>query len=120
MSGEIDPDIMDLRSIGGGTANGQPLTGIRALMLAVLDNAISNYLGSAAPLREEAELWINSHSRRSPFSFSIVCETLGLDSEAVRTALHRWRVTAPAAPRIPGRRRPNVTRGGRVIPPKAS
>jgi len=120
MSGEIDPDIMDLRSIGGGTANGQPLTGIRALMLAVLDNAISNYLGSAAPLREEAELWINSHSRRSPFSFSIVCETLGLDSEAVRAALHRWRVTTPATPRIPGRRRPNVTRGGRVIPPKAS
>ncbi len=111
---------MDLRSIGGGTGSGQPFTGIRALMLAVLDNAISNYLGSTAQLREEAELWINSRSRRSPFSFSIVCETLGLDSEAVRAALHRWRMSAPETPRIAGRRRPNVTRGGRVVPPKVS
>src|SRR5262245_58080940 len=55
----------------------QPLTGIKALMLAVLDNGIESYLSPIARHRAEAECWISARSQGSPFSFAVVCETLG-------------------------------------------
>ena len=44
-----------------------------------------------AGLRAEAESWIASTRARSPFSFPVVCETLGLEADAVRNALRRMR-----------------------------
>jgi len=66
-------------------------TGTKALMLAVLDNGIRSYLGPAGRIRTEAEYWVNGGDRRSPFSFTVVCETLGLEPDAVRGALRRGR-----------------------------
>lgn len=88
--------------------------GIRALMLAVLEDGIRSYCAGTGRAREEAERWIWTHDRTSPFSFAVVCEVLGLDPSAVRKALGRLqpggRVRPNAGPGRhavrPGRRRP--------------
>ena len=84
----------ELRSLGGGESRAaQAYTGTRALMLAVLEDGISSYLNGKGRTRAEAEHWITTTLRRSPFSFVIVCETLGLEPQAVRGALRRMRET---------------------------
>ena len=110
----LDADLLDLTSLGGGDTQRKPFTGVKALMLAVLDNGMASYFSSVARIREEAECWVNSRSRHSPFSFAVVCDTLGLEPTAVRNALQRLRDKQPRGQRL-GRRRPNVTRAGRVV-----
>jgi hypothetical protein len=87
-------DLLQLIALGP-LAGGEPrmgeYTGTKALMLAVLDNGIRSYLGPAGRIRTEAEYWVNGGDRRSPFSFTVVCETLGLEPDAVRGALRRGR-----------------------------
>ena len=52
---------------------------------------------------------------RSPFSFTVVCETLGLEPDAVRTALRRLRANQQVLNQPPVKRsRPNVHRYGRI------
>lgn len=99
--------------MGGGEASCEPLMGIKALMMAVLENGISCYLSSTPRLRAEAEYWIGAGADRSPFSFAVVCETLALEPDAVRAALRRLRSgDAPAKPAF-GRRRAGARRLGR-------
>jgi len=107
-------DLLGVRGIGGGECTRGPYTGIKALMLAVLDNGIACYMSSNARLRSEAEDWVRSSQRRSPFCFQVVCETLGLEPNAVRTELRRWREPGTLPDRAFSRRRPNVTRARRV------
>ncbi len=92
-------------------------------MLAVLEDGIVSYLARGAVERAEAETWINGRSRRSPFSFPVVCETLGLEPSAVRIALQRMRTQCASKRRPIGRSRPNVRRAHRadetrVVPPR--
>ncbi len=68
-----------------------PQSGIKILMQAVLEEAIRQYLGTHPRLRAEAEQWMVSARRTTPFAFSVVCETLGLAPSAVRVALRRLR-----------------------------
>lgn len=67
------------------------LTGLKALMVAVLEDGIRHYLGRNPRLRNEAECWILAGHRSGPFSFSAVCDVLGLDPAAVRDAVRRMR-----------------------------
>lgn len=100
--------------MGGGEASCEPLTGIKALMVAVLENGIACYLSTTPRLRAEAEYWIGTRTDRSPFSFAVVCETLALEPDAVRTALRRLRkADAPVKPAF-GRRRAGSRRAGRM------
>jgi hypothetical protein len=92
-----DFDLNDVTGLGGGQPGSAPLIGVRALMLAVLEDAIRCLLGADAKIAMEAELWIRSRERASPFSFEVVCEALGLESSAVRVALRR--MNAANAPR---------------------
>lgn len=115
---EFDFDIRSAVPLRGGEQR-EPFTGIKALMLAVLDNGIESYLSPIARIRAEAECWVAARSQRSPFSFAVVCETLGLEPTAVRTALRRWRAANTAPQQAPVRRRPNVTRGRRIVTRKA-
>jgi len=92
-----------------------PNSGTKALMLAVLDNAITCYLGRTPRMRAEAEHWFATGEQQSPFSFTVICETLGLEPNAVRDALKRLRADAGAPRRGAGRRRPNVRRAGRLV-----
>jgi hypothetical protein len=77
-------------------------------MLAVLQNGIESYLGPEGRIRTEAECWLTTPGRRSPFSFPVVCETLGLEPDAVRRALRRLRGQRLPSSRAIGRLRPNA------------
>lgn len=89
-----------------------PFTGIRALMLALLDDGVRAYLGPVPRARQEAEHWVHEGRRRHVFAFDTVCETLGLEPGAVRRALRTLQRDSPAAlqPAMPRRLRPNGRR----------
>lgn len=97
----MDPDDLlqqlistgSVAPIGGGEPRGAGYTGTKALMLAVLEDGIRTYCGPRGRARTEAEFWVDSN-RRAPFSFAVVCETLGLEPEAVRAALPHLQPTA--------------------------
>lgn len=107
-------DIASLIGIGGGEARSAPYTGTKALMLAVLEDAIRAYLSHEPRARAEAEQWVISRQRRSVFSFAVVCETLGLEPKAVRAALRRLRTQQVTPADIP-RTRPNARRRGGLV-----
>lgn len=101
-------------TLSGGESRSTEYTGTKALMLAVLEDGIRSYLSPVGRIRSEAEYWITAKKQRSPFSFSVVCETLGLEAEAVREALERMR-QKNLTPRSAIRRsRPNVRRNSRM------
>jgi hypothetical protein len=117
---ELDIDVLGLTSLGGGEPVAGSYTGIKALMLAVLDNGIASYLSPIARVRTEAEYWVDAPGQRSPFSFTVVCETLRLEPAAVRAALQRLRDQPPGTRTLLSRRRPNVRREGRMLARKSS
>jgi hypothetical protein len=110
-----DLGLFGIGALGGGESSARPYTGIKALMLAVLDNGIASYLSPTPRIRAEAEYWIDTSGRRSPFSFTVVCETLRLEPDAVRAALRRLRDRGGEPLRTIGRRRQNVRRAGRLL-----
>jgi hypothetical protein len=112
---DFDMDILRLASLGGGESRSSQYTGTKALMLAILEDGIRSYLSSVSRIRIEAEYWIDSGRQRSPFSFMVVCETLGLEPEAVRAALKRLRAKNVSPRRAIARSRPNVRRTGRLV-----
>jgi hypothetical protein len=107
--------LFTVGSLGGGQSSAGPYTGVKALMLAVLDNGIASYLSSTPRLRAEAEHWISAPGRGSPFAFPVVWETLRLEPDAVRAALRRLRDGVGGPIRSIGRRRQNVRRAGRLL-----
>jgi len=94
-----------LIGLAGGELRSAPFSGTKALMLAVLEDAIRTFLNRQDG--GEAELWIFGRQRRSVFSFVVVCETLGLEPNAVRTALRRLGAEACDTHAL-RRSRPNV------------
>jgi hypothetical protein len=72
--------------------------GIRNLMIAILEDAVRAYVTGDAQERFETEVWVASRERGFPFAFTVICETLGLDPNAVRGALRRMR-SQPASSR---------------------
>jgi hypothetical protein len=114
------PNLLALTPLCGGEARvGQP-TGVKALMLAVLEDGIRSFMSPISQIRMEAEFWIMSPRRRSPFSFNVVCETLGLDPQAARDAVLRLRRVEHTGRRPLRRSRPNVHRRGRLVTAKAN
>ena len=88
----------------------------RGLMLAVLQDGIAcfqEYFSKPSRTNErlflEAEEWINSNDD-GVFTFNNVCETLGLDPDALRMGLRRWqgqridKVPCERKRRVPKRR----------------
>lgn len=67
----------------------------RALMRAMLQDAILCLLGEAAPAKDRARLaadaryWVESHSVAWLFSFESVCEVLGINPDYARRGLLR-------------------------------
>jgi len=112
--GDLDVDLLRLTSLGGGESRSAQYTGTKALMLAILEDGIRSYLSPVGRVRSEAEFWVKSGRNRSPFSFQVVCETLGLEPDAVRVALDRLRHRNVTPRRAIGRSRPNVRRSGRI------
>lgn len=103
-----------LQGVGGGQPADSNFTGIKGLMLAVLEDGIRCFLGADPARRDEAEAWMTMRVQNWPFSFVTVCRTLGLEPSAVRRALRVMRGQAPTG-RVRGRRcRPNVRHKGRL------
>ena len=97
--------------VGGGEARSEQYSGTKALMLAVMEDAIRAFLSNERRAREEAESWIFGPHPRSVFSFTVVCETLGLEPKAVRVAMRRLSDRAVSATTLP-RSRPNARGSG--------
>ncbi|MDX2165798.1 MAG: hypothetical protein SF182_01995 [Deltaproteobacteria bacterium] len=112
--GDLDLDLLRLTSLGGGEPRSTQYTGTKALMLAILEDGIRSYLSPVGRVRSEAEYWVKAARNRSPFSFQVVCETLGLEADAVRVALERLRARNVTPRRAIARSRPNVRRQGRI------
>jgi hypothetical protein len=115
-----DVEILSSGAIAGGEPRTAQLTGTKALMLAVLEDAIRCYLDGRKHIAEEAEDWIRSNQRQSPFSFSIVCETLGLDPSATRIKLREIKAMAVSSREAIPRARKNVRVPGRVCTRKTN
>ena len=90
MDTDADPDILRQVMARVAVAGGEPrcgeLTGTKALMVAVLEDAIHDYCTAIGRQRVEVEGWVHSDGR-DLFSFVVICETLGLEPAAVRRAL---------------------------------
>ena len=116
----IDGEVAALLGIGGGEARAVPFVGIKGLMLAMLEDALRAYLGSLPRGREEAAAWIDSRQSRWVFSFTTVCETLGLEPAAVRAAVRRMRERGgPLRPITFGKSRPNARQANlRITAPR--
>jgi hypothetical protein len=98
------PDIVLPEQIVEGYRNDSYLSGEKALMLAVLEDGIRcfqehlrNPRYNPRLLSQQAEEWIRVEDWDWPFSFNNVCDTLGLDPEALRSALFRWKAERLAA-----------------------
>ena len=110
---ELDLDMLR-GPLSGDDTERRPFTGTRALMLAVLEDAIRCYLDARGRVADEAERWIKANWRESPFSFVIVCETLRLDPQAVRRTLEKLKLAKVSSRRAIPRARRNVRAAGRV------
>ncbi len=83
-------EIDALLLIGGGEQRCAPQTGVKALLLAVLEDALRCYFSKDARIRTEAEVWVDSRARTA-FSFEVICDIYGIDSTAARAALRQMR-----------------------------
>src|SRR5919197_5874514 len=102
-------------------ADGGRAAGDRALMRAVLADAIRCLVGEAGSrhqrraLAAEAREWIALADPGWPFSFENVCDGLGLDAASLRRRLLRDapapRLPAAPVPKLPAARQP----GGRGV-----
>ena len=100
-------DIDALLFLGGGERRVEPLTGVKALMLAVLEDGIRCFFSQNRLVRAEADHWIASRQRTLVFSFEVICETFGIEADAARTTLRAMREQGRLA--LPAvRTRPNV------------
>ena len=76
-------------------AEAGPAAGERALMRAVLEDAVGCLAGEVGPVRErsqlaaEARTWIEGADLHWPYSFENVCDHLGFDAEQLRTRILR-------------------------------
>ncbi len=105
-------EICCLLLAGGGERRTGPFTGPKALMFAVLQDGIRSYFSRKVRVREEADRWVSDTRARSVFSFTVICETLGLEPSALCKGLRRLRARG-ATPGVIGRSRPGVyARGG--------
>jgi hypothetical protein len=112
---DVDVDLLRLISLGGGEPRTSEYSGSMALMLAVLEDGIRSYLSPVERTSSEAEAWIESRRQDLLFSFHVVCQTLGLEPNAVRRALRRMRIKNGADRSAIGRSRPNVRRAARAL-----
>lgn len=92
------PEIILPEQVLQGFRRDSYISGEKALMLAVLEDGIrcfqehlTNPRSNPRLLSKQAEEWIRAADYEWPFSFANVCETLGIDPDALRSALLKWK-----------------------------
>jgi len=105
---DLPPPLVPVSVLPAQLAGARRAVGERALMLAVLEDAIrclqEHRRGARAEprrLAREAEAWIRSNAER-PFSFVDVCDALDIPARELRAALLAWRLR-PRAVEVAGR-----------------
>lgn len=88
-------------------------SGAKALLIAILQDGLRCFFSAVPRVRNEAECWVKSRRRRSPFSFVAVCENLGLDPDAVAAAVWKMRTRNVAPKTSFSRTRPPTRRAAR-------
>jgi hypothetical protein len=99
------------------TAEAQPTSpdsGVRTLMLAVLEEALQSLRASDSLVRTEAEQWMMSGEQRYVFSFAVICETLNLEPSAVRRSIIGLLEKKQTRGRLVERTRPYVWQSGAI------
>jgi hypothetical protein len=109
LSDLLGPDVILPQQFFDGPRNDSDFSPEKALMLAVLEDAIrcfQEYFRTtrARPrmLSRQAERWIRTRDWNWPFSFNNFCDSLGIDPECMRDTLLRMkyeRVMDPPRPR---------------------
>lgn len=73
---------------------------IKRLMLAILEDALRCMYknagaknGARRRMYREAEQWLCGAGANTIFSFTVVCETLGIEPDYLRSGLRQWRAT---------------------------
>jgi hypothetical protein len=81
----------------------------KRLLLAALEDAVGivqKYGAAVSPkigaLVAETWAWFDADCADHPFAFISICDVLGLEPDAVRRAIHRWRGGDPARRPGPG------------------
>lgn len=125
-SGELGslfaPSILTPKQYYGERSDDSAVRPIKRLMLAILEDALRCMHknahaknGTHRRMFRDAERWLCSDNDNVIFSFTVVCETLGIDPEYLRSGLRHWhKGTALGEPGRVGRRSP-VTRDGSII-----
>jgi hypothetical protein len=98
------PEIILPDQVVQGFRRDSYISGEKALMLAVLEDGIrcfqehlTNPRSNPRLLSQQSEQWIRAVDYEWPFSFNNVCETLGIDPDALRAALLGWKAKRLAA-----------------------
>lgn len=99
---DATPDsIEELLSMArsAGSSSGYQLTGVKGLMLAVLEEGVRTFLNNSSENREQirARNWIAS-SEHHDCSFVTLCELFGVEPSAARWALMKLRAEGKKAP----------------------
>ena len=96
-----------------------PAAGERALMRAVLEDAVHCLAGEVGPARERRQLaadarrWVTEVDPHWPFSFENVCDALGFDAERLRGRVLR---DVPVLPEVEDAAGVSVPRPRRDVP----
>lgn len=118
------PDVLLPVQLGWGARQDSRLSGSRALMLAVLQDAIHCLLvpRGSGRLARDAETWIRTDDPAWPMSFPKVCEALGFAPGKLRAALLA-RAAAATSARAPWKLRMasgRTQRRGTLVAPRHS
>jgi len=100
LSDLFSPEIVLPDQMQSGYRRDSHISGEKALMLAVLEDGIrcfqehlTNPRSNPRLLSRQAEEWIGAADWDWPFSFNNVCDTLGIDPDALRAKLFDWKGT---------------------------
>lgn len=73
-----------------------PLVPEKRLLAAVLQRAVTDFLGTDAELRESARFWLlDDEPTDAPLSFKFICEALDLDTPMLRRAIIKQYEASP-------------------------
>ncbi len=119
------PDVLTPEQYYDSRRDDSEIRPVKKLMMAILEDALRCFQnnaearnGSRKRLFEEAEQWLCGEGGEGPFSFEMVCETLGIEPEFLRTGIKEWRrqqLEGTSTHRLA--RRSPVVRTGRISAP---
>ena len=119
------PDVLTPEQFYDSRKDDSNIRPVKKLMMAILEDALRCFQnncdaksGSRKRLFQEAEHWLCGEGGEGPFSFEMVCETLGIEPSFLRNGLKEWRrqqIEGNSARRLA--RRSPVVRTGRISAP---